>query len=53
MTTLDAQVGELRGDISGLNRRIDDLHCLLIVLMGIAGTGVLVTEARLVLHLMG
>ena len=39
MATLDAQVGELRGDISGVNRRIDELHRLLMVLIGIAGGG--------------
>ncbi len=53
MTTLDAQVGELRGDISGLNRRIDDLHRLLMLLIGIAGGGLLAAVTSLVLQLVG
>ena len=54
MTTLDSsQVGELRGEISGLNCRIDDLHRLLMVLIGIAGGGLLAAVTSLILQLVG
>ena len=56
MTTSDGQVhgqiGELRGEINGLNRRMDDLHRLLMVLIGIAGGGLITAVTSLVLQLL-
>lgn len=56
MTTSDGQVhgqiGELRGEITGLNRRMDDLHRLLMVLIGIAGGGLITAVTSLVLQLL-
>lgn len=56
MATPDRQIygeiGELRGEINGLNRRMDDLHRLLMVLIGIAGGGLITAVASLVLQLL-
>ena len=56
MATTDGQVygqvGELRGEINGLNRRVDDLHRLIMVLIGIAGGGLVTAVASLVLQLL-
>ena len=56
MATADGQVygqvGELRGEINGLNRRVDDLHRLIMVLIGIAGGGLVTAVASLVLQLL-
>ena len=56
MTAQDGQVygqiGELRGEINGLNRRMDDLHRLLMVLIGIAGGGLITAVTSLVLQLL-
>ena len=46
------QIGELRGEINGLNRRMDDLHRLLMVLIGIAGGGLITAVTSLVLQLL-
>ena len=56
MTTSNGQVygqiGELRGELNGLNRRMDDLHRLLMVLIGIAGGGLITAVTSLVLQLL-
>lgn len=56
MTPADGQVhgqiGELRGEINGLNRRMDDLHRLMMVLIGIAGGGLITAVTGLVLQLL-
>jgi hypothetical protein len=56
MTMLDGQahgqIGELRGEINGLNRPMDDLHRLLIALIGIAGGGLITAVTSLVLQLL-
>lgn len=44
-------VGELRGDVNGLNKRMDDNHRLLMVLVGIAGGGLLTAVVGVVLQL--
>ena len=46
------QIGELRGEINGLNRRMDDLHRLMMVLIGIAGGGLITAVTGLVLQLL-
>ena len=56
MTPADGQVygqiGELRGEINGLNRRMDDLHRLMMVLIAIAGGGLITAVTGLVLQLL-
>ena len=44
-TSLEVLVGTLQGEISGLKSRMDDMHRLMMVLIGIAGGG-LVSCAR-------
>lgn len=51
MTTLDGQLGELRGEINGLKSRMDDLHRLLMVLIGIAGGGLVTAIVSMILQL--
>ena len=36
---LREQVGELRGEFNGLNRHMDDMHRLMMVMIGVAGGG--------------
>ena len=50
--SLEAQVGELRGQIEGLKGRIDDMHRLLMVLITIAGGGLLTAVISLILQLL-
>ena len=38
---LREQVGELRGEFSGLSRRMDDMHRLMMVIIGVAGGGLI------------
>ena len=56
MTTPDSQtyrqIGELRGEINGLNRRMNDLRRLMIALIGIAGGGLITAVASLALQLL-
>lgn len=47
---LRGQVGELKGDVRGLSKRMDDIHRLLMVLMGIAGGGLLTAVVGLILQ---
>ena len=51
-TSLEGQVGELRGEISGLKSRMDDMHRLMMVLITIAGGGLLTALVSLVLQLL-
>ena len=44
-------MGELKGEMRGLTKRMDDLHRLLMVLVGVAGGGLLATVAGLVVQL--
>ena len=50
--SLEVQVGELRGQIEGLKSRLDDMHRLLMVLITIAGGGLLTAVISLVLQLL-
>ena len=55
MTTqisIEAQVGELRGQIEGLKSRMDDMHRLMMVLITIAGGGLVTALISLVLQLL-
>ena len=51
MTMLDGQLGELRGEINGLKSRMDDLHRLLMVLISIAGEGLVTAIVSMILQL--
>ena len=51
MGDMRGQMGELRGEVNGLNRRVDDLNRLLMVLIGIAGGGLITAVTSLVLQL--
>ena len=51
MATLDTQVGELKGEIHGLTKRMDDMHRLLMVLIGIAGGGFVTAVVGLIIQL--
>ncbi len=51
MATVEGQIGELRGEIRGLNNRMDDMHRLLMVLIGIAGGGLITAIIAVVLQL--
>ena len=42
--------GELRGEVGGLKTRLDDMHRLLMVLIGVAGTGVVAAVTGLILQ---
>ena len=46
------EMGELRGEVNGLNRRMDDLHRRMMVLIGIAGGGLITAVTGLVLQLL-
>lgn len=50
MATLDGQLGELRG-INGLKSRMDDLHRLLMAVIGIAGGGLVTAIVSMILQL--
>ena len=56
MTTPDSQtyqqIGELRGELNALNRRMNDLRRLMIALIGISGGGLITAVASLVLQLL-
>ena len=38
---LREQIGELRGEFNGLSRRMDDMHRLMMVIIGVAGGGLI------------
>ena len=50
--SIEAQVGELRGQIEGLKSRMDDMHRLMMVLITIAGGGLVTALISLVLQLL-
>ena len=47
---LKGDVGELKGEVRGLGKRMDDMHRLLMVLMGIAGGGLATALIGIVLQ---
>ena len=51
-STLEVQFVNLRKEISGLKSRMDDMHRLMMVLIGIAGGGLVTALASLVLQLL-
>ena len=53
MSTMESTVGELEGEMRGLTKRIDDPHRLVMVLVGVAGGGLLAAVAGLVVQLAG
>ena len=50
--SLEVLVGTLQGEISGLKSRMDDMHRLMMVLIGIAGGGLVTALVSLVLQLL-
>ena len=48
---LREQIGELRGEFNGLNRRMDDMHRLMMVMIGIAGGGLVSGIVGVILQL--
>ena len=48
---LRGDVGELRGNVDGLHRRVDDLHRLMMVMIAIAGGGLLSGIVGVILQL--
>ena len=48
---LRGDVGELRGDVNGLHRRVDDLHRLMMVMIAVAGGGLLSGIVGVILQL--
>ena len=51
-SSLEVLVGTLQGEFSGLKNRMDDMHRLMMVLIGIAGGGLLAALVSVVLQLM-
>ncbi len=51
-TSLEVLIGTLQGEISGLKSRMDDMHRLMMVLIGIAGGGLVAALGSLVLQLL-
>ena len=47
------RLGRLEGDVDGLKSRVDDLHRLMIVLITIAGAGLLSGLIGVILQLVG
>ncbi len=43
--------GELRGEVNGLNRRMDDMHRLMMVMIGVAGAGLMSGVVGVVLQI--
>ena len=52
MATLEVQLTKLQGEICGLKSRMDGMHRLMMVLVGIAGGGLVTALASLVLQLL-
>ncbi len=48
---LRGDIGELRGDVNGLHRRVDDLHRLMMVMITVAGGGLLSGIVGVILQL--
>ena len=48
---LREQIGELRGEFNGLNRRMDDMHRLMMVMIGVAGGGLVSGIVGVILQL--
>ena len=51
-SSFEVLFGTLQGEISGLNNRMDDMHRLMMVLIGIAGGGLVTAIVSVVLQLM-
>jgi hypothetical protein len=49
---LKGSVGELKGHVGGLSKRMDDMHRLLMILIGVAGGGLLTAVIGLVFQLL-
>ena len=49
---LQGAVGELKGHVGGLRRRMDDMHRLLMILIGVAGGGLITAVIGLVFQLL-
>ena len=49
---LKGAVGELKGHVSGLSKRMDDMHRLLMILIGVAGGGLITAVIGLVFQLL-
>lgn len=50
-TTIEGQIGELRGEVNGLKSRMDDMHRLMMVMIGVAGGGLVTALISLVVQL--
>ena len=48
---LRGEVGELKGEVRGLSKRMDDMHRLLMILIGVAGGGLLTAVSGLIVQL--
>ena len=48
---LKGQLGELKGQVDGLGKRMDDMHRLLMILITVAGGGLLAAVVGLILQL--
>ena len=51
MGRMERDIGELRGDVNGLHRRVDDLHRLMMVMIAVAGGGLLSGIVGVILQL--
>ena len=51
-SSFEVLFGTLQGEISGLNNRMDDMHRLMMVLIGIVGGGLVTAIVSVVLQLM-
>ena len=48
---LRGEIGELRGEVNGLKSRMDDMHRLMMVVIGVAGGGLITALISLVVQL--
>ena len=48
---IKGQLGELKGQVDGLGKRMDDMHRLLMILITVAGGGLLAAVVGLILQL--
>ncbi len=51
-TVLESTVWEMKGQVDGLSRRLDDMHRLLMVLIGVSATGLIAIIASLVVQIL-
>ena len=51
MGRMERDIGELRGEVNGLHRRVDDLHRLMMVMIAVAGGGLLSGIVGVILQL--